>query len=339
MSAAGTGLLVGYGSIGRRHLANLHALGVEDWAVVHTGAGTLPLEPPTAVRTYPTLAAALEAEQPTFAVVANPTAMHVDTARVCADAGCRALLLEKPISHSVDGLAALVETVEAAGTAVLVGFQFRFEASLRRVGALLRDGTLGEPLHARATWGEYLPNWHPWEDWRTGYAARPELGGGVHHTISHPHDYLRMLFDEPLEVSAWLSDAHPLGLPVAEAVDVHLRYARGLAVDLHLDYWARPPVHRIEVTTTAGSLVWDYTEGRLAVWTADDPEWRTEEIAGLAGRDELFVHEAAHFLRVVDGAEAPACTLTDGIAALHMADAIERSSAAGGATLAPGPAP
>src|SRR5580704_5989893 len=108
-----TGLLVGYGSIGRRHLTNLHRLGVTDWAVVHSGQGTLPLQSPGPARIYSDLSEALEKESPSFAVIANPTSMHVPTALACAAAGC-ALLIEKPISHSLDG----VEELEAAATAL-----------------------------------------------------------------------------------------------------------------------------------------------------------------------------------------------------------------------------
>ena len=72
-----TGLLVGYGSIGRRHLTNLHSLGVTDWAVVHTGKGTLPLELPCPARIYSDLPKALEKEVPSFAVIANPTSLHI----------------------------------------------------------------------------------------------------------------------------------------------------------------------------------------------------------------------------------------------------------------------
>ena len=73
-----TGLLVGYGSIGRRHLTNLHSLGVTDWAVVHTGQGTLPLELPCPARIYSDLPKALETEAPSFAVIANPTSLHIE---------------------------------------------------------------------------------------------------------------------------------------------------------------------------------------------------------------------------------------------------------------------
>src|SRR4051812_5303836 len=95
------GLLIGYGSIGRRHLANLHDLGVDEWAVVHTGKGTLALEPPCPVTVHTDLGEALRVEKPAFAVVANPTNLHASTTRSCIEAGC-AVLLEKPVSHALD---------------------------------------------------------------------------------------------------------------------------------------------------------------------------------------------------------------------------------------------
>jgi predicted dehydrogenase len=326
------GLLVGFGSIGRRHLTNLHGLGVEDWAVVHTGTGTLAFEPPGPVRVHPSLEAALARERPDFAVVANPTALHLPTALACVEHGCD-VLLEKPVSHSLAGIDALVDAAAHHDRRVLVGFQFRFDPALARIIELLRGGAVGTPLHADVTWGEYLPDWHPWEDYRTGYAARPELGGGVHHTICHPLDYLRACFGEPAELRASLSRLHPLGLEVAEACDVRVRFDAGVEVGVHLDYWARPRVHRFEITGSEGAIVWDFIGAQLRWWTTGDDEWRAEPTPGVDGRDALFVAEAAHFLDVVARRAAPRCTLDDGIRAVRMAAAIERSDAADGAAV------
>jgi len=327
------GLLVGYGSIGRRHLANLSALGVTDWAVVHTGRGTLPFEPPVPVRVHGSLPDALANERPTFAVVANPTALHAATALECARHGCD-LLIEKPVSHSLERLEALADAAAAGGNRVLVGYQFRFDPGLRRVGELLRAGTLGAPVHARVVWGEHLPEWHPWEDWRTSYAARRDLGGGVHHTLSHPLDYLRMLLGEPTTVAATLVDHGPLGLDVAEAADITLRFGAGPSAQVHLDYWQRPATHRLEVVCTDGTITWDHRRGRLEVHDARTGAEAVETCPGADARDELFRAEARHFLDVVARRAQPACTLHDGIRAVVLCDAVERA-AAGTATIVP----
>ena len=321
-----TGLLVGYGSIGRRHLENLHGLGVRDWAVVHTGAGTLPFEPPCRVRSYPTLSGALEAEDPAFAVIANPTALHVQSALACVERGCD-LLLEKPVSHSLDGLDALSREVATRGSKVLVGFQFRFDRGLKRMGELLEERAVGAPLHVRVVWGEYLPGWHPWEDWRASYAARRDLGGGVHHTLCHPLDYLRMLFGDPTGLVASLADHGPLGLDVPEAADIMLPFPGGVSGQVHLDFWSRPATHRVETVCTNGTITWDHMTGELRVWDEAEAAWHSERFAGVDARDELFRAEARHLLEVIRGHAEPACTLADGVQAARLCAAIERSAA------------
>jgi predicted dehydrogenase len=296
--------------------------------VVHTGRGTLPLDPPAPVRVYGNLVEALDEETPSFAVIANPSSLHLDTAVVCAAAGCH-LLVEKPLSDRLDGIAALEAAAAARHVRILVGFQFRHHPALARIGAILRSGALGPPLDATVVWAEHLPSWHPWEDWRRGYAARADLGGGVHHTICHPFDYLRFLFGDPVEVRASLITDGPLGLGVPEAADVVVGFDAGFRARVHLDYWARPLMHRLALVCADGTLEWDYATGLLRTWTAATGSWRVERLPGVDDRNELFVEEARHFLEVVEGRVDPVCTLSDGAAAITICQAVDRSAAEG----------
>jgi predicted dehydrogenase len=326
-----TGLLVGYGSIGRRHLANLHSLGVTDWAVVHTGQGTIPLELPSSARIYSDLSKALEKELPCFAVIANPTSLHLGAALACANAGC-GLLIEKPISDSLEGAEELEAVAVALHTKILVGFQFRFHPALTRIRDLIRSGTMGVPLHVRVIWAEHLPSMHPWEDWRKGYAARAELGGGVHHTICHPFDYLRMIFGDPVSLFATLRTGGPLKLSVAEAADVVLHLPEGLTAQVHLDFWARPPMHRMDVICSEGSIHWDYMTGSFEIHNAAREGCQSLAFPGADGRDELFLSEARHFLGVLDEREESGCSLEDGIATVQICEAIDQSAVSGEVT-------
>jgi predicted dehydrogenase len=288
--------------------------------------GTLPLEPPCQISRYDELSDALQHEESAFAVIANPTSVHVETALACIEAGCH-VLLEKPVSHTLDGLDDLDSAAAAHAVKVLVGFQFRFHPALSRIRDLLESGAMGTPLHARVVWAEYLPSWHPWEDWRDSYAARSALGGGVHHTICHPFDYLRMLFGDPVGVVASFRQDGPLGLDVPESADILLRFGDGVAAQLHLDYWTRPTANRVEISCTDGSIHWDYITGDFRVWNSATGAWQSEAFPGVEARNDLFVAEARHFLEVIEGQAQPACTLHDGIQAVHICAAIEESAA------------
>jgi predicted dehydrogenase len=309
-------LIAGFGSIGRRHLRNLRALGQEDIVLLRSHHSTLPDDEIAGLPVETSIEAAL-AHQPDAVIVANPTALHLDVAIPAARAGC-AILLEKPVAHNLESLPALREAVREGGARVLVAFQFRFHPTLIRACQLLQEGAIGQPLSARAHWGEYLPNWHPWEDYRQGYAARADLGGGVILTLSHPFDYLRMLLGEVQELWATAGRAG-LQLDVEDTAEIVLRFASGAIGSVHLNYLQQPPAHTLEIVGSSGSLRWNNADGALAVFRAKDQTWHTEAPPEDFERNWLFMDEIRNLLAVARGEAAPACTLEDGIRALEIA--------------------
>ena len=311
-------LITGFGSIGRRHFRNFQALGVEDFIFLRSGRSMLD---DAEIAPYPVetdLQAAL-AHQPDAVVIANPTALHLDIAIPAAQAGCH-IMLEKPISHSLDRVDQLRDAVERSGSRVLVGFQFRYHPGLERIRAMLSDAAIGEVVSARAHWGEYLPDWHPWEDYRQAYAARPDLGGGVILTLCHPFDYLRWLLGE-FEV-AWASTSNrTLNLPVEDTAEIALQFASGAIGSLHLDYIQRPPSHHLEIIGTNGTIRWDNADGIVKHFQADqpNPEWQNHPMPVGFERNDLFKAQAQHFIAVCRRNAIPICTLADGQRALELA--------------------
>jgi predicted dehydrogenase len=313
-------LIAGLGSIGRRHFRNLLTLGERDILLYRTHQATLPNDELAGFPVETDLDAAL-AYRPDAVIIANPTSLHLDIAIPAAHCGCH-ILLEKPISHSMERVEELEQAVQQNGVKVLVGFQFRFHPGLQKVKQLLEEGAIGEPLSVRAHWGEYLPNWHPWEDYKLGYAARPELGGGVVLTLSHPLDYLRWLLGEV--ESLWGLTSHlGLSMPVEDLAEIGLHFYNGAIGSLHLDYDQRPPTHTLEIIGTRGTLRWDNADGitRLASVGKDEKAspWRDFLPPEGFERNQMFLDELRHFRDVVHGEAQLVCTLQDGIQALRLA--------------------
>ena len=315
-------LLAGLGSIGRRHLRNLLALGETDLLLFRTGKATLPDDELAGFPVETELDAAL-AHHPDAVVVSNPTAYHLDVAIPAAEAGCQ-ILLEKPVSHNMKGVDRLRETVARTGARVLLGFQFRWHPGIQTVKQLLDAGEIGAPVSARAHWGEYLPDWHPWEDFRSGYAARPDLGGGAVLTLSHPIDYLRWLLGE-MEMVSGLTSNMGLGLPVEDTAEITMRFASGAVGSVHLDYVQRPPSHWLEIVGTDGTVRWDNGDGGVSVYRAETRVWQRIPSPPGFERNTMFLDEMRHFLAVIRGEAPPACTLADGIRALQICLEVLRS--------------
>jgi predicted dehydrogenase len=313
-------LIAGYGSIGRRHLHNLISLGERDIVIYHTHHSTLPDEELSSFPTESDLRSAL-AHNPEAVIVANPTALHLDVAIPAANCGCH-LLIEKPISHSMARIDELQNAIQQNHNKILVGYQFRFHPGLQKIKKLLDDKAIGTLISVHAHWGEYLPNWHPWEDYQEGYAARPELGGGVLLTLSHPLDYLRWLVGEVQAISAFTSHKG-LNLPVEDTAEIFLQFKNGTLGTIHLDYLQRPASHWLEIIGDRGTIRWDNSDGAvyLAQVNRDGKIGDWQEFPPPQGfeRNHLFLAELQHFLDMVNGKTKPVCSMHDGIMALQLA--------------------
>jgi predicted dehydrogenase len=266
---------------------------------------------------------------PDAVIVSNPTALHLQVAIPAARAGC-ALLLEKPISHSLEGIDELRQAVARSGSRALVGFQFRYNPGLRTIRALLAEEAIGRPAAVRAHWGEYLPGWHPWEDSRSSYSARADLGGGVVLTLCHPLDYLRSLLGEISALWAFTGQLSELELSgVEDTAEIGLRFASGALGSIHLDYLQSPPTHRLEVIGSRGALAWDNASGEVRL--LDAASQQAEIIPAPPGfeRNTMFLAQMEHFLRVLRGEDRPECSLEDGIRALELALAVHQSARSG----------
>lgn len=320
-------LIAGLGSIGRRHLRNLISLGERDFVLYRTHQSTLPDEDLQDFPVETDLQAALDRE-PDAVIVANPTSLHLQVAQPAAERGIH-IFLEKPVAHSLEGIHTLQETVARQRVKVLVGFQFRFHPGLRRIKVLLEQGAIGRPLSVRAHWGEFLPGWHPWEDYRQGYSARSELGGGVILTLCHPLDYVRSLLGEVSALWAFSAADSDLGIPVEDRAEIGLRFSSGVIGSVHLDYVQQPPAHRLEIIGSAGTLQWDNATGAVSLFQADSAGWQHFPAPQGFERNHMFLELMRHFRALVKEDLPPVCSLSDGVRALELALGAHQSAATG----------
>jgi predicted dehydrogenase len=313
------------GSVGYRHMMNARALGVSDISVFSTGMGTPKRPVPAGVRMETDLCAALYSGMKA-AVIANPTSLHVEAALVLAKAGCH-MLIEKPLSHSLANVEDLQKEVQTRDLITLLGYQFRFHPSLRLVRQWLQEKAIGDIVSASAVWGEYLPAWQPWRDYRTSYSACASLGGGAVLTLSHPIDYLRWLLGEVIWVSAATARLSGLQLDVEDAALIHFGFADGAIASVALDYVQRPPAHNLTIVGRYGVIRWDNASG---VATLDTIERRTVVPApDPFERNDMFIAEMEHFFDCIGKDDEPICSLKDGERTLRVCLAAKESARTG----------
>src|SRR5262249_2447533 len=156
---------------------NLRALGYTDIAAFRTRQGHYQeLPEDIKVKEVSDWKAGVDFK-PDVAIIANPTSLHLETAAKILPQ-VKGLFIEKPLSHSMDGVQDFIETVKAKHVPAFVGYNFHFHPLFKAVAEEMDKGHLGKPLLFQCQVGQWLPDWHPYEDFQKAYYARKDLGGG-----------------------------------------------------------------------------------------------------------------------------------------------------------------
>ena len=325
MSVA-SALVIGCGSIGSRHARNLAAL----------GAGQIVVYDPDFERRDALAreiggqtAATLEeawAGAPEAVFVCAPSSMHVELAREALERGAD-VFVEKPLAHTLDGVDELIERAEGSERVFMVAYNLRFHPALEQARAWLDEGRIGRVVSARLHCGEHLPSRHPWEDYRVGYGARADLGGGVLLDAIHELDYALWLFGPPRAVFCMGGRLSSLEIETDDVAEVLLDYGTAPAVSVHLDYLQRPPGRWCELIGEDGTIRCDLRAREAALFAAGAGEWETHRAAGSV--DDDYVRELEHFLAARDGGPPPPVDAALGRLSLELALAARTSASSG----------
>ncbi len=331
MNVAHRILVCGVGSVGERHIRNLSALGYTEIAVYR--ARNLPFRTLNAsLPIYTDLSHALADFAPTVTFVTNPTAFHIPVALEAAKANSH-LFIEKPLSHNLDQIEDLCQVLESHRCFAMVGYMLRFHPFFKVLKSWLDEGPsgrLGRPLFLRTTWGEHLPDWHPWEDYRESYAARADMGGGPALTLSHELDLLVWLLGSPDKVLGLPNTISPLEIDVEHCLDILLRFKQGVTANVHLDFCQRPPVRIWEIVCSQGKIQIDILAGTLTRWDSivgETPSLHecpqlSEEVMALPetfDRNDLFLEELQYFFSCVNTGEQPMPDIATGAESVRIA--------------------
>ena len=329
-------LFIGLGAIGQRHLRNVYDKFGADVSYIAYRARNLnqTITPDLtidsnvnfiekySVKVYSDLNDALS-EEPEIAFICNPTSHHIASCLKVAKSGCD-FFVEKPLSHSIEGIEELISICRSKDLINYVGYQYRFHPCYLLFRRLIEEEAVGDLLSVHAEVGEYLLNWHRYEDYREMYASKKELGGGVILTQSHEIDYLYDLFGKPNKVVAFGGHLSNLEIDVEDVVKVLLQMnfrGKRLPVSLHMDYIQNPPSRFCRAIGENGRITMDLRNSRVII---ENPEKEIHDFPDFE-RNELFVNEIDHFFQCVAKREQPLVSVEDGSISLKIALAAKRS--------------
>lgn len=310
-------LVLGCGSIGRRHIGNLRALGCRVTAFDPDPARATWARRNLGCETAASAELGLE-KNPDAVWVCTPPHLHADGAIPALRLGIPCFI-EKPLAHDAASAKSIIAAARGR-TRIAVGYQLRAHPALRWTKKAAASGRFGRLLILRAHVGLYLPDWRPWQDYRRSYTARRSMGGGILLDASHELDLARWIAGEASAVFCSAKKTSRLKIDVEDVAALQLDFRSGAVGEVHLDMVSRAARRGLELTFENGTILWDWISGELRVYTARSKRWTTKRF--FFDFNRLYIDEARAFLR---GPKA-VVSAHDGLRTLALVEAAAKSA-------------
>jgi predicted dehydrogenase len=318
-------VVVGCGSIGKRHMTNLRALGVtEVFACDLRSERRAEVKALLGVETLASFDDIWVAK-PDVVLIASPTALHMPFALEAAKRRVH-LFVEKPLASAWDGVERLIELTRHNDLVLLVGCNMRFHPGLIIVKRLLAEQAVGRVIAARVEAGQYLPDWHPWEDYRQSYSAHANLGGGVILDVIHEIDYIRWLMGEVMGVFCLAGKLSHLEIDTEDYAALLLRFESGAIGEVHLDYIQRAYSRSCQIIGEQGTIHWNYVAGQVRWYSALRNDWQCFDNPAGWDPNDMYLDEMRHFVDCLARRAVPEQDLLEAARVLSIALAAKASA-------------
>ena len=316
-------LIIGFGSIAKRHINNLiHNINCE--IIVYSRRKNIRFLDHKKIMVLNSLEKCL-LEKPDVALITNETAFHIPMAIKMAKSGLD-LFIEKPLSNSTNGIKTLQKIVKQKKLVTQMGCNLRFHKCIIKIRQLINQKKIGRIISIQSENGSYLPDWHPHEDYRKGYASDRQLGGGIILTMIHDIDYLYWIFGNPKSIFSVSGKFSDLDISAEDYCSSIIEFKNNITAELHLDFFQRPEFRGCKIKGTKGVIYWNSDKNEIRLFKNRKKVWEVVLALKKFQRNEMYIDEIIHFLKCVKNRKQTINNLDEGIKTMKIALAMKKSS-------------
>ncbi len=245
-------LIIGLGSIAKRHIENLMILGINNIVIVSKSNQKF-----ENLITYSDIKTAISENNITHAFICTATTNHLDSLKMLLENKIQNIYLEKPLSHNLDNLINFTPELLSNCKNLIVGFDLHFDLGLNKIKQIFQEGILGKIYAINAVVGQFLPDWRPNQDYKKGMSAKKSDGGGVMLDLIHEFDYIQWLLGKPKKIACFYQNNPCLSIETEDVADVLIQFENQSSATIHLDYHQKELVRNCMITAEKGSVFWD----------------------------------------------------------------------------------
>ena len=287
-------LVIGGGSIGRRHLTNLNLLKYKNLFCLKRVYNS------KFEKEYNCIVITASEDIKTYdiniLIVCTPTSLHIKSIEFGIKNNCH-IFMEKPLTHDLSTYLKIKKLLKNHKKVFFIGFMLRYHPFIKKIKDTLKTEELGSVYSSAFEFGSFLPSWHPYEDYKLSYASKKSLGGGVINTITHELDLIQYLFGLPDYIFCETMNSNILSIEVEEQCKAIFSFESHLC-SLHLDYIQKEKIRCIKILSEYGKIEWNWNKNVLVIKNyKTKKEKRTKSEFEI---NDLYITELKDFFNLIN---------------------------------------
>lgn len=324
-------LVIGLGSMGKRRVRNLQHLGEKDIIGFDLSDDRRQeTNKKYGIEVFSNFEKAVSKDPDVF-IISTPPDKHIEYALIAARSD-RHFFTEADVMD--DGMEELIEICKNKNIVAAPSVTPIFRQSTKIIKQLLDKKTIGKVLLFTHHLGQYLPDWHPWEDISTFYVGKRETGA-CREMVPFEMIWLNWLFGDVDTISCFKSKQSNLHVDIDDTYQIMMRFKNGIVASLVSDVVSRHPFNSLRIIGETGVIEWEWLDKIIRVYDSTTQTWTEHKETeakvktGFLTPDDQYVEEMRHFINSINGKEKYFHTFEDNYRILQILYAAEESSDTG----------
>jgi predicted dehydrogenase len=301
-------LVIGLGSMGKRRVRNLLAIGGHHVAGFDPRADRrAEAQDKYGIAVFDSVEGALAGFAPDALVISTSPAHHMTYARI-GQARQLPCFIEASVVEA-DAILALHEQTREHGPLMAPSCTMRFFPGPKKVKQLIAEGVIGKVLNINYQTGQYLPDWHPWEKIEDFYVSERATGAG-REIVPFELTWLNDIFGQPTPLACAKAKLTDMNADIDDIYHCLLRYPDNVLANVTVEVISRPQSCReLRVLGSTGEIVMSADDNCVRYASVAHPQWVRIDLgggsveAGYINPEEPYIAEMTAFVNAIVSGE------------------------------------
>ena len=304
--------IVGYGSIGKRHIRNLVSLGYNNISLFRTISSGNEYSFNEFTNFDEFLKSDLDG-----VIIANPTNLHAEYLYEILDQNLN-VLVEKPLISTIKQYRSVRNYLKSYDGVGMTAYNMRFHPCILELKKIFKKKILGQIYSARFFVGQFLPDWRPDTDYSQSYSAQKKMGGGVLFDLVHEIDLACFLIGEPQgEISSRIGNLSKLNIDTEDMAEILYNTIEDRFISIHMDYLSREYRRDVEIVGEKATITANLYSNELRI-AFGNSKIETKNFPNFS-KNKMYLSLMSKFIDCIQNNKPSSISLKEGLISNRIA--------------------